>query len=93
MQEVLADPEITSAALRDLSLKMENPSLQDIRNACADLFRPADEASDDDVEMISSKEAPQNDVIPHPEDPRLHIKPSRGENALPDEWVPKREAG
>ncbi|KAI0425002.1 hypothetical protein F5Y09DRAFT_322868, partial [Xylaria sp. FL1042] len=39
VDEFLNDTEITEADLRDLCLKVEQPSLQDIRDACADLLR------------------------------------------------------
>ncbi|KAI8710392.1 hypothetical protein NCS52_01575700 [Fusarium sp. LHS14.1] len=47
MEEFLNDTEITESDLRDLYLKVEAPSLQDIRDACADFAR-GDEADDDD---------------------------------------------
>ncbi|KAI0098675.1 hypothetical protein GGR51DRAFT_577026 [Nemania sp. FL0031] len=39
VDEFLNDAKITEADLRDLCLKVEQPSLQDIRDACADLLR------------------------------------------------------
>ena len=43
VDEFLNDQEVDSAHLRDLCLELENPSLQDIRDACADLLRGDDE--------------------------------------------------
>jgi hypothetical protein len=51
VDEFLADPEVTTAALRDICLKMEKPSMQDIRDACADLFRSEEEEEEADIEM------------------------------------------
>ncbi|KAI0508636.1 hypothetical protein F5B22DRAFT_619770 [Xylaria bambusicola] len=57
VDEFLKDPEITEADLRDICLKVEQPSLQDIRDACADLLRgdepESEEALDDENEDIS----------------------------------------
>ncbi|KAI3333171.1 hypothetical protein F4824DRAFT_503461 [Ustulina deusta] len=39
VEEFLNDTKITEADLRDMCLKVEQPSLQDIRDACADLLR------------------------------------------------------
>ncbi|CZR66639.1 uncharacterized protein PAC_16540 [Phialocephala subalpina] len=47
VEEFLADEEVTAGALRDLCLNMENLGLQEICDACADLFRDEDEANDD----------------------------------------------
>ncbi|KAI1328999.1 hypothetical protein F5Y16DRAFT_409363 [Xylariaceae sp. FL0255] len=50
VEEFLNDTQITAADLRDLCLKVEQPSLQDIRDACADLVRenePETEETDD----------------------------------------------
>ncbi|KAK7510074.1 hypothetical protein IWZ03DRAFT_433735 [Phyllosticta citriasiana] len=46
--DFLADEEVNNTDLRDLCLKMEQPSLQEIRDACADLGRGEDEEEDDD---------------------------------------------
>jgi hypothetical protein len=87
VEEFLADPEVTGPALRDLCLKMENPGLQEIRDACADLFRSEDEPDDDD-EIPD----PKNDT-----DEKKHLydkeifKPKKPKGALPEKWVPKRE--
>lgn len=42
VDEFLGDPEVDSAHLRDLCLELENPGLQDVRDACADLIRGDD---------------------------------------------------
>ncbi|KAI8626051.1 hypothetical protein F5Y19DRAFT_466640 [Xylariaceae sp. FL1651] len=52
VDEFLNDSEITEADLRDLCLKLEQPSLQDIRDACADFMRgdePDVEEEEEDV--------------------------------------------
>ncbi|KAI1347590.1 hypothetical protein F5Y01DRAFT_240286 [Xylaria sp. FL0043] len=56
VDEFLNDTEITGADLRDLCLKVEQPSLQDIRDACADLLRgdaPEAEIQVDEYEDLS----------------------------------------
>ena len=51
--ELLADPEVSRADLRDLCLQVEQPQLQEIRDACADLTRgdaDEDDEADDEEE-------------------------------------------
>lgn len=84
LEEFLADPGVTPGALRDLCLKMENPGLQEIRDACADLFR-ADEEDDDDTEIL--EEVEEKEI--HPHDLVKPFKKQKGE--LPDKWISKRE--
>ncbi|KAI4730719.1 hypothetical protein E4T49_01497 [Aureobasidium sp. EXF-10728] len=58
VEEFLADPSITNAEFRDLCLKMEQPGLQQLRDACADLGREDDEPEDDDNTPAASTTAP-----------------------------------
>ena len=89
VEEFLADPDVTTAALRDICLKMENPSLQDIRDACADLFRSEEEEEEADKEMAGldadagSKDTDKDGM------PIFKLKKGKGE--LPDTWKPKSE--
>lgn len=85
VEEFLADEEVTAGALRDLCLKMENPSLQEIRDACADFFRPDDKVDEDDEPIQDESEEP-----PEPYSDMLVFKGKR-KGALPDTWVSKRE--
>ena len=48
--EFLDDKEISDTDLRDLCLKMDNPGLQNIRDACADFGRGAEEIEEKDSE-------------------------------------------
>ncbi|ESZ95248.1 hypothetical protein SBOR_4360 [Sclerotinia borealis F-4128] len=89
------DEEVTGTALRNVCLKMEKPSLQEIRDACADFFRSGDEekeeqdepeAQDDDTDDHESHEAKLAD--PYDVKMRLGCK-KRGE--LPGTWRSKRE--
>ncbi|KAK0102680.1 hypothetical protein ONS95_006282 [Cadophora gregata] len=86
VEEFLADEEVTASALRDLCLKMENPGLQETRDACADLFRADEEPEEEDVDIVMAdegvKEADEYDDI---------FKPKKGKGALPDKWLPKRD--
>ncbi|KAI1420287.1 hypothetical protein F5Y12DRAFT_719670 [Xylaria sp. FL1777] len=56
VDEFLNDAEITEADLRDICLKVEQPSLQDIRDACADLLR------EDEPETTEIKEEEYEDL-------------------------------
>jgi len=90
VEEFLADPEVTTAALRDVCLKMESPSLQEIRDACADLFRSEEEEDEADLEMsepesnADSKKKTKADDMPV-------FKPGKRKGELPDTWHPKGE--
>ncbi|KAI8946385.1 hypothetical protein F4801DRAFT_564907 [Xylaria longipes] len=57
VDEFLNDTKITEADLRDMCLKVEQPSLQDIRDACADLLREdepeTEKIKDDEHEDLS----------------------------------------
>lgn len=46
IEEFLADTRVTNPDLRDLCLKIEQPSPQQLRDACADLYRDDGEADD-----------------------------------------------
>lgn len=88
VEEFLVDEEVTAGALRDLCLKMENPGLQEIRDACADLFRSEDEA-DEDVEEPQEQQD-DRDKLKKPFDIPV-FKREKQKGDLPDKWVPKRE--
>jgi hypothetical protein len=88
VEEFLADPEVTTAALRDICLKMENPSLQDIRDACADFFRSEEEEEEADIEMAKPASPTSKDTDEHGM-PMFKLKKQKGE--LPDTWKPKSE--
>ena len=50
IEEFLNDKDVSLADLRDLCLKMEEPKLEEIRNACADLLRSEDEFEESELE-------------------------------------------
>ncbi|RMJ18641.1 hypothetical protein CDV36_001763 [Fusarium kuroshium] len=64
VEEFLNDPQVAESDLRDLCLKVEEPTLQDIRDACADFARgdlaeeeeDADEAAEEEDEDDESFE-------------------------------------
>ncbi|THV98725.1 hypothetical protein D6D26_06262 [Aureobasidium pullulans] len=58
VEEFLADSSVTNAELRDLCLKMEQPGLQQLRDACADLGREDNEPDEDESVPSASAEAP-----------------------------------
>lgn len=85
IEEFLADPEVTGSALRDVCLKMENPGLQEIRDACADLFR-TEEQEEADTHM-GGVDDQDNDE----ESSERKFKWPKRAGDLPDKWVSKRE--
>ena len=52
IEEFFADPDINVSDLRDLCLRVARPGLQEIRDACADLYREDVEEDDDDIEVV-----------------------------------------
>lgn len=85
----LADTEVSETDLRDLCLQMEQPDLQQIRDACADLTR---EDEHDDAEKYDEEEIEEEfrDLTGLKEirmfDPRI-----KGSGVMPASWKPKRE--
>ncbi|QSZ37286.1 hypothetical protein DSL72_009380 [Monilinia vaccinii-corymbosi] len=89
------DEEVTGAALRDLCLKTEKPSLQEIRDACADFFRSEEEETEEQDDL----EAQNNDINNHelheakstdPYNVKMRLKRKR-RGELPGTWHSKRE--
>lgn len=59
VEEFLSDPEIADSDLRDLCLKVEQPNLQALRDACADFARgdnPEPPPPEEEVESLSTAE-------------------------------------
>ncbi|KAI4150166.1 MAG: hypothetical protein LQ340_004237 [Diploschistes diacapsis] len=83
IQEFLKDESISTTDLRDLCLKMEKPSLDIIRDACADLVR-GDEADNDPIESDDSLDKPL-------EKPARRFASLKEKGAVPDKWLSKRE--
>ncbi|KAL8979797.1 MAG: hypothetical protein Q9205_004956 [Flavoplaca limonia] len=88
VDEFLNDKEVTDTDLRDLALKLDNPGLQEIRDACADLGRGEEE--EDDV-----YEEPEEETEVRKVDEKLK-KLGLGNNlykrgGLPEKWAPERE--
>jgi hypothetical protein len=81
VEEFLADEEVTPATLRDLCLRMESPDLQEIRDACADLFRSDEE--ENKFEPIKMQ--------PIDDEEERRFGPHGGPGALPDKWLSKRD--
>lgn len=83
VEELLNDADVKDADLRDLCLKMENPGLQEVRDACADLLR-----NEEDMEVGSRKERLQEaEADKNSKNPR-HIVRSDGRYDLRS-WIPK----
>lgn len=93
VEEFLADEEVTIIDLRDLCLRMENPSLQEIRDACADLFRAEDEEDNDqETQNFGENEEEKEEEDSEDELGKLRLlKPRRKKGALPETWKSKRE--
>jgi len=74
VEDFLNDSEVAAADLRDLCLKMEKPGLEEVRDACADLFRNDGENEDDlgDKDDPNGKDSkPTFPMGPRPEMPEF----------------------
>lgn len=63
VEAFLSDPEIAESDLRDLCLKVEQPSLQDIRDACADLIRGDEPEVEEDDEDVFEEESFEDVIL------------------------------
>lgn len=82
VENFLNDSDVDSASLRDLSLELESPGLQEVRDACADLFRSEEETENSEAVEVAATEG--NKKKPSKWDWRHH---STG----PQIWRSKRE--
>ncbi|KAF2744666.1 hypothetical protein M011DRAFT_470254 [Sporormia fimetaria CBS 119925] len=91
VEEFLDHAEVTMESLRDLCLKVERPSLQDVRDACADFVRAKggdkQEDSDDDADTEESEEHDEEKVIPSMYD--MSFAPP--DRSIPSVFKTKRE--
>ncbi|KAI1074329.1 hypothetical protein F5B20DRAFT_586346 [Whalleya microplaca] len=63
VEEFLSDPEIAGSDLRDICLRVEQPSLQDIRDACADLIRGDEPELEDDEGDLYEEESFEDAIL------------------------------
>ena len=85
LDEFFNDTEVKTQDLRDLCLKLEEPQLQDIRDACADFFRVDEEEPDIDSDSGSTTDS-EDDFYEQAENSDRHRK-----HPLPNFWQSKRE--
>ncbi|QDS75109.1 hypothetical protein FKW77_007267 [Venturia effusa] len=87
----LANTEVSEVDLRDLCLQMEQPDLQQIRDACADLTRedePDDPEADDEEDPTDMNTKDWRGI---PKDLRMFDPRISKRGAIPETWKPKRE--
>lgn len=84
VEELLLDPEVATADLRDLCLRLEQPSLQEIRDACAEIFR-----SDTQEDYPESEEENDHDAEDSGEYTRDLQKFKH--KSVPEKWHSKHE--
>lgn len=87
VEEFLSDNEVKDADLRDLCLKMENPGLQEVRDACADLVRGEEEDDDMKEETIEEDQAKNNKTYKD----RFNALAWRRSKVLPQVWISKSD--
>ena len=83
VEQFLNDKDVSATDLRDLCLRLEQPSLQEIRDACADLAR-SDESGDDGGEDDSGDRVDA-------EHAREHRWLLNKESSMPKKWTSKQE--
>lgn len=94
VEEFLSNGDVSDKDLRDLALKMDNPGLQEIRDACADLGRGEEEEDDHydndddeiDDEATRGKEILAKQIQAGLQGTDLKTRSGRTEN-----WAPERE--
>ena len=97
VEDFLNNKDVTDTDLRDLAIKMDNPGLQEIRDACADLGRGEEE--DNEGEGESTEEDAEVDKLAaemrrtrvFEEMKRFRRKNIRQNKQLPKAWAPERE--
>lgn len=82
VEEFLNDKETSNTDLRDLCLKMENPGLQEVRDACADLVRGEEE--DTEPEDANEDKLDEKQVKG-----RFFAPVWRRPSGLPQVWISK----
>ncbi|KAK5122094.1 hypothetical protein LTR85_004340 [Meristemomyces frigidus] len=90
VEEFLADPEVSREDLRDLCLRVEQPQLQEIRDACADLIR-GDAGEEDEAEDEEQDEQTAADRALAAGRKRREALVRRNKGELPDQWRSKHE--
>ena len=87
VEEFLNDKDVSDTDLRDLCLKMDNPELQEIRDACADLGRGAQESEDEDDEEPLDEDLSKTERLAK----KLGLARRFRKGAIPDRWSSERE--
>jgi hypothetical protein len=85
VEEFYRDPSVTTSDLRDLCLKMEQPPLQDIRDACADFFRGSEEIDDKSESVDEEEDSSDSD------NDRDWVISRREKHSIPSKWKSRRE--
>lgn len=85
IEEFLADPEVTGTALRDVCSKLDSPRLQEVCDACADLFQT------EEPEEVHTPMGGVKDNHDHEESLGRKFKWPKEKGDLPDKWISKRE--
>lgn len=95
VEEFLNNKEVTDTDLRDPAIKMDNPGLQEIRDACADLGRGEEEddegdgaEEDPDIDKMSAK---MKKIRLSEDMERFRQKKFWPSRKVPESWAPERE--
>lgn len=85
VEEFLNDKEVHDSDLRDLCLKMENPGLQEVRDACADLMR-----SEEEEDEVKDEDRQDEFGIENRPDEARQPRYARRHKKMPEFWNSKR---
>ena len=96
VDDFLNNKDVADTDLRDLAIKLDNPGLQEIRDACADLSRGEEE--DDEHSNGREEDVEIGELAEEMKKPRLpkdmeHFRQKRlwSSRKLPESWAPERE--
>jgi hypothetical protein len=95
VEEFLESPDVTSANVRDLCLKLERPALQDVRDACADFARAKAGENGEDMDSEEEENLEWEDIDEDddrrrvPEKYRFDL--GRRDESMPQVFKTKRE--
>lgn len=89
IEEFLADEDVTLEHFRDICLKLERPSLQDVRDACADFVRGDDE--DMEQSAVGGSASGEEEGLANASESKKDVVTVRFKKRLPDKFRTKRE--
>ena len=91
VEAFLADPSVPITELRDICLKIEQPDLQDLRDACADLWRTDGDVEEPDASANHTGNTDDMDPFEDKVKPEFPLHGKKPGTTLPESWKLSRE--